>query len=680
MKLIVAEKPSVGSSIAKVVGANTKENGCISGNGYIVSWCVGHLVGLCNADDYDPKYQKWDIKDLPIIPTTWKTKVLKNTTKQFAILKKLMNDKRVDELICATDAGREGELIFKLVYDKIGSKKPVKRLWISSMEDKAIKKGMQNLKDASFYHNTYLSAMARAKSDWLIGINATRFYSCLYNNKLRSVNVGRVMSPTLAMIVKRYQENTNFTSVPFFNIVAKNKDLEIKSIEKWDKKEDANNILSKISNSKLICTRKDIKQKEARSPLPYDLTTLQREANRMYGLSAQKTLDIVQGLYEAKQVTYPRTDSSYLTEDMEEMVKEIVKASNIDIKNMNIKKICNNKKVSDHHAIIPTLSSTKEKRNSNSDKDKIYNLILGKLLCSVSDNGLDEKGVYDFSADNINFRLNTSKRVIAGYRELEEEFFGKKTQDTIESNMPIEINENDALNVVYDITEGKTTPPKLFTEDTLLSAMERAGNEELDNNLDTEKSGIGTPATRSSIIEKLIKINYIKRARKNLVPTEAGIAVDSIIADELKDVKLTADWENKLTLISLGKYSDKEFIKNTEELISKIIKNTKREEIKGMEQKVIGICPRCGNEITLNGQVYECVNNCGWKVFKNNYWWNKKKVKLTDEIMSELLAKGKVHITGFHSEKKNASYDADVVLDDTGEYINFKLVFEKGER
>ncbi|MDY3947299.1 MAG: DNA topoisomerase, partial [Ezakiella sp.] len=290
MKLIVAEKPSVGSSIAKVVGANTKENGCISGNGYIVSWCVGHLVGLCNADDYDPKYQKWDIKDLPIIPTTWKTKVLKNTTKQFAILKKLMNDKRVDELICATDAGREGELIFKLVYDKIACKKPVKRLWISSMEDKAIKEGMQNLKDASFYHNTYLSAMARAKSDWLIGINATRFYSCLYNNKLRSVNVGRVMSPTLAMIVKRYQENTNFTSVPFFNIVAKNKDLEIKSIEKWDKKEEANNILSKISNSKLICTRKDIKQKEARSPLPYDLTTLQREANRIYGLSAQKTL------------------------------------------------------------------------------------------------------------------------------------------------------------------------------------------------------------------------------------------------------------------------------------------------------------------------------------------------------------------------------------------------------
>lgn len=669
MKLVIAEKPSVASSIAKVIGANKKCNGYFEGGDYIVSWCVGHLVELAFANAYDPKYEKWNLSDLPIIPKQYKTVVSSGTKKQFNIVKSLLNDSKVNEVICATDAGREGELIFRLLYDKVNCKKPIKRLWISSLEDESISNGFKNLKPGEDYDNLYISAFARAKADWLIGINATRFYSLKYRDYLKSlISVGRVMTPTLNMIVERTNNVKNFKPQEFYVIFSKIQDLIVES-DRYETKDEAFKEINNLKTNKMKCVKSNVIEKKTRSPLPYDLTTLQREANRYYGLTSKKTLDITQKLYENKQVTYPRTDSRYVTEDMINSVLEL--ANKIDKQDYNVDKIVNNAKVNDHHAIIPTLNSLSS-NNRSDEENKIYNLIKMRFISSMLKDGVDIKGSYEFKVDNLTLKANQSSIKELGFREYENTFF----QKTIEANNFISINEGEEFEFLPQIKTGMTSPPKYYTEDTLLSAMERAGNEDLDDSLDTEKEGIGTPATRASIIEKLIKLNYIERNKKNLISTEVGENIDKLLPDFLKSPKLTADWENKLTLIANGRLSEREFMEEIEDLINKILNS--QEEVKfKMEEKVIGKCTRCkeGN-IVLRGKAYVCDNDCGWKIYKDNIWWKSKGKKLTDEILKEILEKGEVRIEGFKSAKTGSHYPANISLEDTGQYINFKMRFD----
>lgn len=669
MKLVIAEKPSVASSIAKVIGADKKCNGYFEGGDYIVSWCVGHLVELAFANAYDPKYEKWNLLDLPIIPKQFKTVASSGTKKQFNIVKSLLNDSKVNEVICATDAGREGELIFRLLYDKVNCKKPIKRLWISSLEDESISNGFKNLKPGADYDNLYISAFARAKADWLIGINATRFYSLKYRDYLNSlISVGRVMTPTLSMIVERTNNVKNFKPQEFYVIFSKIQDLIVES-DRYETKDEALKEINNLKINKMKCVKSNVIEKKTRSPLPYDLTTLQREANRYYGLTSKKTLDITQKLYENKQVTYPRTDSRYVTEDMINSVLEL--ANKIDKQDYNVAKIVNNAKVNDHHAIIPTLNSLSS-NNRTEEENKIYNLIKMRFISSMLKDGVDIKGSYEFKVDDLILKANQSSIKELGFREYENNFFQKK----IEASNFILINEGEEFEFLPEIKTGMTSPPKYYTEDTLLSAMERAGNEDLDESLDTEKEGIGTPATRASIIEKLIKLNYIERNKKNLVSTEIGENIDKLLPDFLKSPKLTADWENKLTLIANGRLSEREFMEEIEDLINKILSNQDEVKFK-MEEKAIGKCTRCkeGN-IVLRGKSYVCDNDCGWKIYKDNIWWNNKGKKLTDEILKEILEKGEVRIEGFKSAKTGSHYPANISLEDTGQYINFKMRFD----
>ena len=670
MDLVIAEKPSVAMSIAKIIGANSKKDGYVEGENYIVSWCVGHLVGLSNAESYYEKYAKWNLENLPIIPKEFKTEILKNTKKQFLILKKLMSDNRVNNIICATDAGREGELIFRLLYEKTGCKKNIKRLWISSMEDEAIKNGFNNLKNGDCFIKLYESAYARAKADWLIGINGTRLYSLKYGDILGStISVGRVMTPTLNMISKRTTEIKTFVPTEFFTIASNINGIVAES-ERFVSLNEAKDTLNALTSNKVICTKSDVVNKCIKAPLPYDLTTLQREANRFYGFTSQKTLNITQKLYENKQVTYPRTDSRYITEDMIKASLEL--GNKISNNNYDPSKIANNSKVNDHHAIIPTFKSL-EAQDRGEDENKIYNLIKMRFLCSMLPDGIDVKGSYEFKVDNLKLKANQTSFKTLGYRELENNFLKKES----EQSELIDIKEGEEFNFNPEIKSGLTSSPKQYTEDTLLSAMERAGNEDLDKSLDTEKKGIGTPATRAGIIEKLINLNYIKREKKKLISTELGDKIIEIIPEILKSAKLTAEWENELTKISDGTVDEKDFMENIEKMVYEIVNNT--EEVKiDMNEKSLGKCTRCkeGN-IVSRGKVYVCDNDCGWKIFKDNIWWNNKNKKLTDEILEKILSQGEVRIEGFKSNKTGGYYDANVSLEDTGQYINFVMNFNK---
>lgn len=457
MKLVIAEKPSVASSIAKVIGANKKCNGYFEGGDYIVSWCVGHLVELAFANAYDPKYEKWNLSDLPIIPNQYKTVVSSGTKKQFNIVKSLLNDSKVNEVICATDAGREGELIFRLLYDKVNCKKPIKRLWINSLEDESISNGFNNLRPGADYDNLYISAFARAKADWLIGINATRFYSLKYRDYLNSlISVGRVMTPTLSMIVERTNNVKNFKPQEFYVIFSKIQDLVVES-NRYETKDEAFKEINNLKTNKMKCVKSNVVEKKTRSPFPYDLTTLQREANRYYGLTSKKTLDITQKLYENKQVTYPRTDSRYVTEDMINSVLEL--ANKIDKQDYNVTKIVNNAKVNDHHAIIPTLNSLLS-NNRSYEENKIYNLIKMRFISSMLKDGVYIKGSYEFKVDDLVLKANQSSIKELGFREYENNFF----QKTIEANNFISINEGEEFEFLPEIKTGMTSPPKYYTD------------------------------------------------------------------------------------------------------------------------------------------------------------------------------------------------------------------------
>lgn len=563
MKLVIAEKPSVAMSIAKAIGAKNKKDGYYEGNDYRVSWCVGHLVQMANPDSYDEKYKKWRIEDLPIIPKEYKYEIVNTTKKQFNILKKLMNSKEVDTIINACDAGREGEAIFRLVYMKANCKKKIERLWISSMEDFAIKEGFNNLKDGKYYDNLFDSAKARAIADWLVGMNMSRLYSCLYDE---NYSIGRVQTPTLAMIVDRDFEIENFKKEKYYTVEIE-LDKFMLSTNRIDNRVIAEQLINLIGNTIKI-TDLVKKEKITKPDLPFDLTTLQRECNKYFGYSAKQTLDYAQSLYEKKYITYPRTDSRYLTEDMiVSTINNILGKNDFDTERIKI--VFNSKKVSDHHAIIPTVSSlSKDISYLPESESKVYRLILNKLNASVGyplvENTTKIVAIFD------SFEFTNTGKVIKdeGFTKYLKEYTSKKSEDTIFPN----VNIGDELEIKEkNIKEKYTTPPKHFTEDSLLKAMEIAGNDVLEKGIEVERRGIGTPATRAGIIENLIYKGYIKRDKRNLISTRKGLNLVSIVIDEFKSPKTTAEWEMGLSEIANGKEDKEIFLKEIEEEIKNTI-------------------------------------------------------------------------------------------------------------
>ena len=556
MKLVIAEKPSVAISIAKVIGANKKKDGYYEGNGYRVSWCVGHLIQMSNPDDYNEKYAKWNMADLPIIPREYKYEVAKSTKKQFAILKKLMNDKEVDMVINACDAGREGENIFRLVYNQVNCKKKMKRLWISSMEDSAIKEGFDNLKDGKDYDNLFESAQARVIADWLVGMNISRLYSCLYQ---QNYSVGRVQTPTLAMIVKRDDEIANYQKEKYYTVELSMNGFTL-STDRIDDEVAAEQLISLVGD-KIEITDVIQKEKITKPDLPFDLTTLQRECNKYFGYSAKQTLDYAQSLYEKKLITYPRTDSRCLTEDMIVSTVNNILCKN-DFDTERIKVVFNSKKVTDHHAIIPTLSSLSEDLSGVPESEaKVYRLISNKLHASVGYPLVESttKIIADFDG----FKFTSSGKVIKdeGFTKYLKEYKSKKNEDVELPNVSVD----DVLSIENkEIKEKFTQPPKHFTEDTLLKSMEIAGNDALEKGVEVERKGLGTPATRAGIIENLIFKGFVERDKKNLVATHKGISLVTIVSDTFKSAETTAKWEMELSDIAQGKSSKEEFLEAIE--------------------------------------------------------------------------------------------------------------------
>lgn len=563
MDLVIAEKPSVAISIAKVIGATKKKDGYYEGNGYRVSWCVGHLIQMANPDSYDEKYAKWNMEDLPIIPSEYKYEVSKSTKKQFSILKKLLNDKEVENVVNACDAGREGESIFRLVYNQANCKKKMKRLWISSMEDSAIKDGFRNLKDGSYYDDLFESAKARAIADWLVGMNISRLYSCLYK---QNYSVGRVQTPTLAMIVNRDNEINNFKKEKYYTVELSLDGFSL-STDRIDDRTTTEQLINLVGNSIEII---DVVQKEkiTKPELPFDLTTLQRECNKYFGYSAKQTLDYAQSLYEKKLITYPRTDSRCLTEDMITSVINNILGKN-DFDTERIKIVFNSKKVTDHHAIIPTISSLKDNISCLPESEvKVYRLILNKLHASVGYPLVENTTKIVAEFDGFEF-TNSGKVIIGkGFTKYLKEYKTKKTEDTLLPNVKV----GDVFEIRNkEVKEKYTTPPKHFTEDTLLKAMEVAGNDALEKGIEVERKGLGTPATRAGIIENLIFKGFIERDKKNLIATNKGISLVTIVSDTFKSAETTSEWEMKLSDIANGKADKDNFLKGIENEIRETV-------------------------------------------------------------------------------------------------------------
>lgn len=690
MKLVIAEKPSVAQSIAKVLGAASREDGCLVGNGYIVSWCFGHLVELASADAYDPRYAKWVLNDLPIIPENWKYVVSADKGKQLKILSGLMSDKRVDGLVCATDAGREGELIFRLVVQHCGCRKPVQRLWISSMEDSAIKAGFQQLKDDAEYDRLYDTALCRARADWIVGINATRLFSVLYHTTL---NVGRVQSPTLAMLVQREAEIAAFNKTPFYTVELDCGNF-IASGDRMPEKQATEAICTVCEGKAAVVQSITRQEKAAQPPKLYDLTTLQRDANRILGYTAQQTLDYTQSLYEKKLVTYPRTDSKYLTDDMRDTVPELVKTVSAafpfaENPPVHAKRVINSSKVSDHHAIIPTRTlAGADLSDPPTGETSILSLIAARLLSAVGDPCVTDEMIVTLDCNGHAFTVKGKTVIAPGWKETERRFLSalkQKPEDKPETALP-ELSEGQTFeNVRAAVKEGFTSPPKHFTEDTLLSAMENAGAEEFAEIPDAERKGLGTPATRAGIIEKIVKTGLVERKNKQILPTEKGINLIGILPETIKSPVLTAEWEAKLQQVEYGELSASGFMDGIIKLTNGLIKNASTlkpgQNPFRSDREAIGICPRCGKPVYEGKKSFYCSGYkdtppCGFALWKDDRFFTSKKKALTKKIAAALLKDGRVSMTGLYSQKTGKAYDATVLLADTGgKYVNFKLEF-----
>ena len=690
MRLVIAEKPSVAMALASVIGARSRRDGFVEGNGYLVSWCVGHLVGLCDAADYDERYRKWNYDDLPIVPEKWKKKILEGTKKQFGILQTLMNRNDVTEVICGTDAGREGELIFRLAYEQAGCRKPVKRLWISSLEEKAIREGFQNLKDGSCYDDLYRSALCRAQADWLVGINASRLFSVLYNKNLK---VGRVQTPTLAMIVERNQKVTNFKKEQYFEVHLFCRDLEAVS-DRMNSLEEAEQLVKQCQGKRCQITRDEEQTKTVQPPKLYDLTTLQRDANRILGYTAQETLDTAQSLYEEKLITYPRTDSQYLSDDMEQTAEELAELLDGDLDFLELEdyepavdRTLNSSKVSDHHAIIPTsqIRLAGQKALKTKERNILY-LIESRFLMATSRAYIYESHKCEVQCEGILFHMLSHRIRQEGFKAIERKmylFFGKKLPEEIHQMAEIRLLE-DYGPCRAEVQEKWTQPPRQFTEDTLLQAMERAGNEDLAE--DTEKKGIGTPATRAGIIEKLISSGFVSRDKKNLVPTNDGNVLITILPDEIKSPAMTAQWEMQLNQIARGEADAGGFlqgiIRMLKELISRysgVSEKQKEQFSHGTKKESLGSCPRCGRPVYEGQKNFYCSDRkCQFALWKNDRFFESQGKKMDAGTVKKLLAKGKIHYKDLHSQKTGRTYEATVVMADSGEgYVKFNLEFSQ---
>ena len=689
MILVIAEKPSVAQSIAKVLGATSRKDGCMEGNNYIVSWCVGHLVGLADASSYDERYAKWRYDDLPIVPEQWCFEVPKDKAQQFRILRDLMKDKRVTELVCATDAGREGELIFRLVYNKAGCTKPFKRLWISSLEDAAIREGFNHLKDSKEYDRLYEAALSRSKADWIVGINGTRLFTTLYNKKLV---VGRVQTPTLAMLVDRDGKISTFKKEKYFNAHIHADGLTA-DMEKIKTEDEANAIVAACDKKQAVVSSLKRETKTLNPPKLYDLTTLQREANRYYGFTAQQTLDLVQTLYEKKLLTYPRTDSQFITDDMEATARQVIEmvCRKVSIfsgltHTPDIKRITNNAKVTDHHAIIPTVQLEKQNISELPESEqKVIRLVSMRLLCATGEKHIYDETSVTLSCEGYAFKAKGKTVVQDGWKAIEQRFKNShKDKEAADDEKAIpSFKENDIIHSVSaSVTEHFTSPPKAFTEDTLLSAMETAGNEDFED--DTEKKGLGTPATRAGIIEKLVRSGFAERKGKSLVPTKDGINLVAVLPEQITSPTMTAEWENTLMQIERGKADADKFLAGIVDMTTSLIKAypfLSDAEANRFEsgKEVIGKCPRCGFPVYVGKGNYYCSSkSCSFCLWEDNKFFSSKKKKLTKKIAKELLDKGWCRVTGLYTPKKPQLYDAVIRLDDTGgKYVSFKMEFDR---
>ena len=689
MILVIAEKPSVGAAIGKVLGASSRRDGYLEGNNYIVSWCVGHLVGLADASSYDERFAKWRYSDLPIVPEEWLFEVPKDKQKQFKVLRDLMCDKRVTELVCATDAGREGELIFRLVYKKAGCTKPFKRLWISSLEDSAIREGFAHLRDSGDYDRLYEAALARSKADWIVGINGTRLFSTLYHKKLV---VGRVQTPTLAMLVEREGKISTFHKEKYFNVHI-SKDSLTADMEKVKTEDEAKAIAAACNKKQAVVSSLKKETKTVNPPKLYDLTTLQREANRYYGFTAQQTLDLVQSLYEKKLLTYPRTDSQFITEDMESTARQVIGIVSRKlplfegrIHEPDIRRITNNAKVTDHHAIIPTVQLEKQDLTELPESEqKIIRLIAMRLLSATGEKHIYDETSVTLTCEGYEFKAKGKTVVQDGWKSVErcfKETLKSKEKDEPERSLP-SLNEKDILSSVdASVTEHYTSPPKPYTEDSLLSAMETAGNAEFDD--DTEKKGLGTPATRAGIIEKLVKGGFVERKGKSLVPTKDGNNLVCVLPEQITSPSMTAEWENTLMQIERGNADSNKFLSGIVGMTSELVKaypflSDSEANRFDTGRESIGKCPRCGSPVYVGKGNYYCSNKeCSFCMWEDNKFFTSKKKKLTKKIASELLDKGWCRVTGLYTPKRPQLYDAVIRLDDTGgKYVSFKMEFDR---
>lgn len=688
-KLVITEKPSVAQSIAKVLGCNVRKDGYLEGGSYLVSWCVGHLVELAEPENYDEKYQIWKKEDLPIIPKSWEYQVSAPTKKQFQILRDLMKRDDVNTVINACDAGREGELIFRLVYEKAGCKKPIKRLWISSLEDEAIKNGFHSLKDGSEYELLYKAALSRERADWIVGINATRFFSTTYGQTL---NVGRVMTPTLALTVLREAEIRAFKVEDIYTIQLGTTSGTLCS-RKFKDIEEAQRLLQAcLLKGELTITKAEKKQKKEMAPALYDLTNLQREANKKLGFTAQQTLDYTQSLYEKKLVSYPRTDSRFLTEDMAESLPNLIEKTQkvCGLSPTGILKpeqVINGKKVSDHHAIIPTVVASEANLDELPAGERaVLNLIAIRLLEAVSSPCVYLEAVLEAEHEGEKFSAKGKQILNPGWRQVRNE--EEKEDKDKDSYLKLNGNEKEGepLRIeVGNIKGGKTTPPKSYTEDTLLSAMERAGAEETPD--EAERKGLGTPATRAGIIEKLVRIGFMERKGdkkiKYLVPTHKGEALITVIPEYIQSASMTAEWEQKLLEVEKNTYDSEKFMEEIEEMINHLIETYEiipdAEVLMHPVYAPIGKCPHCGGDILEKSKGFFCSNKeCKFALWKDNRFFDAIGKKMNRQIATELLRGGRANLKKCKSQRSGKNFDAILHLttDDKGQ-AKFALEFEK---
>lgn len=693
--LVIAEKPSVAQSYAKNLSAYKREEGYLEGESCIVSWCLGHLAEYAGPEEYDPKYEKWKFDDLPILPEVWKLKVSKDKKKQFDVLKGLMNRSDVEYLVNGCDAGREGELIFQRVYDLAGCKKPVKRLWISSMEDAAIREGFQTMKSEEEYKNLCMAAVCRAQADWLIGMNGTRAYTTRYFKRLV---VGRVQTPTLAMLAERQERIERFQKEAFYKVSLTDGKLTVVS-ENIANEEAADLLAALCNGSTAMVTQMKKERKKSFPPRLYDLTSLQREANRYFGYTAKRTLDMLQELYEEKLVTYPRTDSQFVTEDMKDTVEELVGKMPVLLPFVDygqlghgVKRVINNAKVSDHHAILPTKEAV-EKGISDlpSDKKNLMMLICQQLVQATGEEYLYEQTDITVKCQEHDFKARGKVPVQMGFKEVEKAFKNQcvkaESVDEREKDTSIPAGYEEGMNlcpVKAEKTTHYTSPPKPFNEDTLLAAMETAGNKEFDS--ETEKKGLGTPATRASIIEKLVASGYAQRKGKQILPSAEGQELVKIMPEYLKSAVMTAEWENQLLMMEKGQITDAQFMGEITSLVGKILevcREIPEEERRRFQaaREVIGKCPVCGSDVFEGKQNFYCSNRqCDFALWKENRFLGSMEKSLDKKMAKELLSKACTHVKGLYSRKKDMKFDADLLLTLEDGKPRFHLEFPKKKK